>query len=383
VNAANRRSPLCAAHLSFSPYFGRQFLSGETGEETGRMSLFKGAVMSHTRRGFTLIELLVVIAIIAVLVALLLPAVQQAREAARRTQCKNNLKQIGLAFHNYHEALNTFPYAYLLTGPGLNGLPANTPLDANSWGLMLLPYLDQAPLYNQFNCGIPPINEAVAFGDPAAVIASNIAVISTRLPVFGCPTTPGGITIYAASVPSPLGGNATWMAAQSDYTSTSGVFRNFAGIAYANFPGGPSGNRDGALAPDSKCPIQNITDGTSNTWLVGERTGGSTIFFRGGMIAPAPFQAFGPSNGGGWGDFLNGENWLDGANYDGSYNPNGGPCGMNCNNLRSNGSYYSFHVGGCQFLLCDGSVRFISENINQFTEAALITRAKGEIPGQF
>src|SRR6266704_1989361 len=130
------------------------------------------------RKGFTLIELLVVIAIIAILIALLLPAVQQAREAARRSQCKNNLKQMGLALHNYHEVANTFPYAYMVN-------PAN--FDSNSWGVMVLPYLDQSPLYNQFNCSVPAINEAAAFGFPAAVAQQNIAVISTSLPVFRCP----------------------------------------------------------------------------------------------------------------------------------------------------------------------------------------------------
>jgi prepilin-type N-terminal cleavage/methylation domain-containing protein/prepilin-type processing-associated H-X9-DG protein len=338
--------------------------------------------MSRKRRAFTLIELLVVIAIIAVLVSMLLPAVQQAREAARRSQCKNNLKQMGLAFHNYHEAMNTFPYAYLLTAPGVFGLPAGTPVNANSWGLMLLPYLDQQPLYDQYNCSVAPINEAVAFGQPAAVIAKNIAVISTPLPVFACPTTPNGITIYNAAVPGPFG-TVTWTAASSDYILTSGVFNNFSNLAYANFPGGPAGNRDGALNVDQRSRISDIRDGTSNTFLVAENTGGSTIYYKGGVAAPAPIQAFGPANGGGWGDFLNGENWLDGAAFDGTYNPQGGPCGMNCNNIRSNGSIYSFHSGGCNFVMCDGAVRFVNASINNFTEAALITKKKGEVIGEF
>ena len=339
--------------------------------------------MSGKRRGFTLIELLVVIAIIAVLVALLLPAVQQAREAARRSQCKNNLKQMGLAFHNYHEAMNTFPYAYLLTAPGLNGLPANTPLDANSWGTMLLPYLDQAPLYNKFNCSVPPINEAVAFGDPPAVIASNIAVISTPLSVFSCPSTPGGITIYNAVVPSPLGGNVTWTAAQSDYCTTSGVRGTLSNTAYANYPGGAP-SRDGVMSPDTYSPIQKITDGTSNTFMVGERTGGATIYYRGGKAVPAAVQAaFGPMNGGGWGDFLNGENWDEGALYDGTYVPAGGPGPMNCNNIKSSGTFFSFHVGGCHFLMADGAVRFISENISILTFCSLVTKGGGEVIGPF
>src|SRR5215475_12182066 len=109
--------------------------------------------MSRKRRAFTLIELLVVIAIIAVLVAMLLPAVQQAREAARRAQCKNNLKQMGLALHNYADVALTFPPAYLV---GAN-------FDVISWGTLILPHLDQGPLYDKYNCSVPPINEADSF----------------------------------------------------------------------------------------------------------------------------------------------------------------------------------------------------------------------------
>jgi prepilin-type N-terminal cleavage/methylation domain-containing protein len=335
--------------------------------------------MSSKRRGFTLIELLVVIAIIAVLVALLLPAVQQAREAARRSQCKNNLKQMGLALHNYHDALNTFPYSYMVNFSNL---------DLDSWGTMILPYIDQGPLYNQYNCSVPPINEATALGFPAAVIASNIAVISTPLPVFSCPSTPGGITIYNGMLPANAGGpgippmNITWSAAQSDYCVPSGVRATFAQIAYANFPGGVSGNRDGIMGFSRQGRIGDVRDGSSNTFMVAERTGGSTIYLRGGIVAGSPWNQFGPANGGGWGDFLNGEQWLEGSLYDGTLGPGGGPCGINCTNLAG-GSWYSFHTGGCHFLMGDGAVRFVGENIAQFTLAGLITRNKGEVIGQF
>ncbi|MBI5760843.1 MAG: DUF1559 domain-containing protein, partial [Planctomycetales bacterium] len=123
----------------------------------------------HFRRvGFTLIELLVVIAIIAILIALLLPAVQQAREAARRTQCRNNLKQLGVAFHNYHDAAGRFPFGYYATPPALG-------LNAASWGLMLLPYLDQGQLYQKYNFTSPAMNPPQA---PlvAAVLTANVAV---------------------------------------------------------------------------------------------------------------------------------------------------------------------------------------------------------------
>lgn len=102
------------------------------------------------RRGFTLIELLVVIAIIAVLIALLLPAVQQAQEAARRTQCKNNIKQLGLALHNYHDVYRTFPTGWIAVENGRHN--AHEGLNGAGWGSMILPYLDQAPLYQKFNC---------------------------------------------------------------------------------------------------------------------------------------------------------------------------------------------------------------------------------------
>ena len=179
------------------------------------------------RSAFTLIELLVVIAIIAVLVALLLPAVQQAREAAR--QCKNNLKQMGLAFHNYHEALNTFPFAYFV-GSNLN---------INNWAVMLLPYLDQGPLYNSYNCSVPSYNEAPALGFNAAAAAQNKIVIGTTLPVFKCPSAPGGAATYNDAIPAsgiaPGTPALTWTAAEGDYSVLTGVRSGYAQIAYVNF----------------------------------------------------------------------------------------------------------------------------------------------------
>jgi prepilin-type N-terminal cleavage/methylation domain-containing protein len=112
------------------------------------------------RRGFTLIELLVVIAIIAVLIALLLPAVQQAREAARRTQCKNNMKQLGLAMHNYHDTFRVFPPGWIAVDPATNAQSAHEGISGFGWGTMLLPQIDQSPLYNQLNLNL-------AINDPA------------------------------------------------------------------------------------------------------------------------------------------------------------------------------------------------------------------------
>jgi prepilin-type N-terminal cleavage/methylation domain-containing protein len=332
-------------------------------------------MMPRKRRAFTLIELLVVIAIIAVLVALLLPAVQQAREAARRSQCKNNLHQIGLAFHNYHEALNAFPYAYFV----------GTNLNVNNWATQLLPYLDQAPLYNQFNCSVPPFNEAVAFFPPA-VVAKNLSVIATTVPVFKCPSAPTASPTYPGALPaSVLGVAVSWTAAEGDYSVTTGVRSGYAQIAYANFNPYDRGGVLVALGPppnkNKTSRIADVVDGTSNTFIIGERTGGGIIYhkkqtFDGG---PSPFTK---ANGGGWADALNGEHWLKGALYDGTTQQNGGPCAINCTNVLGDG-FHSFHDGGCHFLMTDGAVRFISANIAAFTMAGLITRIGTEVLGEF
>ncbi len=339
-------------------------------------------------RGFTLIELLVVIAIIAVLIALLLPAVQQAREAARRSQCKNNLKQVGLAFHNYHETVNCFPPAYWAV---IAAGPSNTFTDQNAKGIMsqLLPYLDQAPLYNQIDQNVPLFAGVTGFN--ATIQAANVALAKTIIPVFMCPSTPVNSVdtnyLYPAGAFGPFpNANATWVGARCDYVPTTGVRGDFALLAYA---GNAGGTRDGALqvagqigtSNGSVGRIRDVTDGTSNTFLLAERTGGTTIYFK-TKPAPAPYQALGPTNGGSWSDVILGEQWLQGATAAGPPNADGGPCPINCSNARGDG-YHSFHVGGTHSLMADGAVRFISENIAAQTLAALITRQKGEIVGEF
>ncbi|MGH7128323.1 MAG: DUF1559 domain-containing protein, partial [Planctomycetaceae bacterium] len=325
---------------------------------------------------FTLIELLVVIAIIAILIALLLPAVQQAREAARRTQCRDNLHNLGLALHNYHDVHRSFPFGWMLGGD-LNVAP---------WGTMILPHLDQGPLYNRWDSRVPAFDQAGAFFPPAAV-QQNLEVIATPLQIFVCPSTPGRPTdMYR--LPANAGGpglppiDLTWTAARSDYIATTGVRGTFANIAYA---GNAGGDREGVLlqvglgSSNGPSKMRDLKDGSSNTFLVGERVGGSTIY-RNGQADSMLTALLGQANGGGWGDFLNGEHWIEGSLYDGT--PGGGPCSLNCNNIRS-GNYMSFHIGGAHFLMGDGSVRFISENIAASTFAGLITRNKGEVLGEF
>ncbi len=343
--------------------------------------MLKSVAQLRRSRAFTLIELLVVIAIIAILIALLLPAVQQAREAARRTQCKNNMKQLGLAFHNYHDVMKTFPYGWSL---GSN-------LHLSSWGIMLLPYLDQAPLYNRFNSSIPAINEAGAVGfQPASAVTQNLDVIRTPLTVYMCASAAVPLTTHNYTLPANAGGAGVpplainWTAARSDYCATTGVLGAFANIAYNNSAGSfrngiliqvGMGQKTGTLG------VRDVTDGTSNTFLIGERLGGTDIYMKRQKATNPAIVAAGVANGGGWGDFLNGEHWLGGALYDGTPGA-GGPCGINCTNARGAG-FYSWHEGGCHFLMADGAVRFISENVAQSTLAGAITCGKGETLGEF
>ncbi len=344
-----------------------------------RKEVFMRSLRSTSRLGFTLIELLVVIAIIAILVALLLPAVQQAREAARRSQCKNNLKQMGLAMHNYHDTHNCFPFAHFV----------GTDLNVSGWGVQILPFIEQPALFDMWDPRVPAMDQAPAiFPALAAQATQNLQVIRTPLQVFMCPSTSAN-DVHDYGMPANSAGSGvppvdlSWTAARSDYISINGVRGIFSDIAYAGAPA--PGNRTGALhgvgllSSRSVSRFRDISDGTSNTFLLGERVGGSDIYRR-GQIDDTLSSTMGGGNGGAWGDFLNGEHWPEGSLADGT--PGGGPCIMNCSNIRSTG-FMSFHAGGAQFVMADGSVRFISENIGAYTFAALITRAGGEIVGEF
>lgn len=298
-------------------------------------------MQSLHKKGFTLIELLVVIAIIAILVALLLPAVQQAREAARRSTCKNNLKQIGLALHNYHETHRVLPPLFVIptdpraTNPASNYTNAlnSTGADGNgadpawAWGAFLLPFVDQATLYNKGEIG------------SGSLILDHRDVYRTPLSVYMCPSD------YARN---PLDNDTNWnRLTNSDYWAAKSNY------VAANDHEVPTrgGTATGAFFENSNTAIRHIIDGTSNTIAIGERmyhpddTGVSCAAWA-GMISTTS----GSPHGGfereiaGTGEVT--INQVAGATW----------------NFAS--AFNSNHEGGAHFLLFDGSVRFISENIN-------------------
>jgi len=290
------------------------------------------------RRGFTLIELLVVIAIIAILIALLLPAVQQAREAARRTQCKNNLKQIGLALHNYHDVYKMFPMGYM-DGSSIN--------EGWAWSAMILPFLDQKPLFDQLGVNQQSLRARLAAGDPGQLLR-------TPLPAYRCPSdNPGnnGPNLihqnrhFGGGVGTVAGGLGNYAVSASNYMGSSGTRSNNNGVPLAN-----QNDSRGIFGWISSFRIRDILDGTSNTFMVGER---DTSICRSGTWVGVRNRANGSR--GAW--VVLGETWLAKLNQSIAvinWSADGG-CGE---------GFSSNHPGGAQFLFCDGSVRFISDNIN-------------------
>ena len=295
------------------------------------------------RRGFTLIELLVVIAIIAVLIALLLPAVQQAREAARRSQCKNNLKQIGLALHNYHGVHKTFPYASSYTVPNAG---------MHTWVEFLFPFIEQGPLHDQIDFNVH--NDFDAGTDPAVVSNADL-IRNLSLPGFICPSNPkadqmapNGQTVWAENTVPHMGMYYPLCAGSicpdnlppdCGASNTFCVTEDCAGNDLWNdaesnpdFPG--VFNRGATVAR-----ISQITDGTTNTFLAGERNPHALNW--GGAFTwnfPVAFTGMRPNS------------------------PN------RTTNVTSdwwrNGGFSSHHTGGLHMLMGDASTQFVSENID-------------------
>ena len=343
--------------------------------------------MNRKSRGFTLIELLVVIAIIAILIALLLPAVQQAREAARRTQCKNNLKQIGLGIHNYESTYSRFPSAGEYTDENARDrryFPV-------SLYVAILPFVEQANIYNQWNMNVHYTNPA------------NANLAKSKVPGYVCPSN--AIT----QIDAQGYGTADYMPiAYTDIDPVTG-FRNplVAGVSLG-------ADRNGALGQCRK--MADSTDGTSNTALVIEDAGRSTgqagraditsVRYVGGARGADITQLYAVADvapGATGGNFSAPNRWADqdgGSGVSGAPNfptyaesriinnssvPKGGPpaCPWNVNNCGPNDEPFSQHTGGCQVVLGDGSVRFLSENLDRHIIRKLCNPQDGEVLGEF
>ena len=358
--------------------------------------------LSNVRRprGFTLIELLVVIAIIAVLIALLLPAVQQAREAARRTQCKNNLKQIGLSLHNYESTHTVLP-AFYSFGAANSG--------SFSVRAQLLPYMDQASLHSLIDFGLKPQIGCC----PGDVNPPLVPVAKTKLSVFRCPSDPGPDLISVKSGTTGGATGSTFQYATTNYHVNAGTA---VGKLYdTRLPS------DGIAWTNAKVRFSDITDGMSNTAAFSESLIGlasqvvsapttnqerrrtyinvacvwasstvppATAGLANGYMAPADpslFEAMTVAISRGWAG-QRGAGWIHGREYWTAYNhyhspnsniPDMGTCGNGIFGARSE------HVGGVHVLLSDGSVRFMSENMDLGTWRAIGTRSGAEVIGEY
>ena len=288
--------------------------------------------MQSGRRAFTLVELLVVIAIIGVLIALLLPAVQAAREAARRMKCSNNLRQLGLAMHNYHSSLNCFPPGFMVRGLLSNNTPGGW-----GWGVFLMPYIEQSPLRDQLSPTKYKLEQVIA--DPAL-----LPMLQADLSVFRCPSSVIGPLRTHQGAPNPK-------VASANYTCCRG-FYSFTGATHL------TKQNNGVFFAESATRIQDVTDGTSNTLALGERTA-----FGANLQNDASWPSWcGPGGGGAM-------NTVSSAVSD------------KLNHPTSNGAFSSQHPGGAVFGFIDGSVRFISETIRS-DSAGLATGNTGN-PADF
>ena len=336
-----------------------------------------------TRRGFTLIELLVVIAIIAVLVGLLLPAVQAARESARRSQCANNLKQLGLAVHNFHDAKGHLPSSVrpILSSTVRAGV-----------FVRLLPFIDQKSLWDKYDT-------TVTWSDPA-----NLPVSSLRISTYECPSAPKNNFAKDHNPDAFVGGTGPWTGIVSvgDYAGSLG---NSPALGALSTPASPIDSStssvsigtaitNGFLPKNSQLTLSDITDGVSHTIAVWESGGRPFVYRRSSLVVGGDNLVNHHTNAGGWvrpasdilfagsskdgtlipattqaGTFLNRTNGNDHATE--TYTTTGYPAPYG---TEGSSQPFSFHNGGVNVLFGDGRVKFLNEEINIATAAALVSR---------
>jgi prepilin-type N-terminal cleavage/methylation domain-containing protein len=321
------------------------------------------------RHAFTLIELLVVIAIIAILIGLLLPAVQKVREAAARTKCSNNLKQLGLAMHSYHDVNNGLPPSNdKKVSPSYPSIPSY--LWRWSAFAQLTPYLEQTAIYNACDLNNP------LYADPSGTVLNskgNQLAVQQQVPILLCPSDPN-----SGMKPDPNFG-------PTNYVVCVGSGRN---------GGSRSSDADGVFYRSSNTKLTDITDGTSNTAMLSE----SLIGNGGPDLSSAPVDpqtrervyvwigGAGLMNAGvcGSGTYRNDRNtrWADGDAYETLYDHGYTPNSPSIDCISTAGNWKaarSKHTGGVNLLRCDGSIRFVANSISALTWQNLATRAGGEV----
>jgi len=316
------------------------------------------------RAAFTLVELLVVIAIIGILIALLLPAVQSARESARRTQCVNNLKQLGLGFHLYHELAKVFPpsYGIRVGGGGVHGSPDPVTRDAGpgwAWGALLLPYIEQTALHKQFKFDVP-------CWDPA-----NATPAAAQIPLFLCPSARGTEgpmdVVKEGGAPLAKFGRSCYVAnvgQEEPWGITTDDYRQIA---------------DGPLYRNARTRQVDVKDGLSNTVFLGEHHPVLSSKTWVGVVPGAsvcPTAELPISECDHAATLVNVHSGPASDEIPHVIHPPNSPLCHVC-------QMYAEHQGGCHVMLGDGSARFVDEMINQLTWAALSSRAKGDVVKEY
>jgi len=346
-------------------------------------------IRRRSLHGFTLVELLVVVAIIGLLIGLLLPAVQAARESSRNTQCKNNLKQIGLGLHSYESALGVFPPAYITQDTKADGSAFGVSYGDDNrngpsgfgWGVLLLPFIEQGHLQAAFNMNVP------------CWAPQNAAAAATKLPVFLCPSATGGSDGFAVEYDSGdfLHGvpfSPPIFFAHSHYVTNAGVHQPWGRTPQFSLDfdvpepiaenGGKLARLDGPFFRNSNMPATRITNGLSNTIFIGEHSSALSNKTWVGVVPHAvtcPRLDLFP-----WPSECNTGGCLVGAHSGPDTHDHPQVIIHAPNNpFGHTDQMYAEHNGGANVMVGDGSVRFVSEAIDPFVWVGLSTRDGGEV----